>query len=199
MDARFSGAPRHPFCPRRFVHHGGFDAKQEKRQRSIPVMARNPGRQVPIRTVRSHAKEWNVNPASVGIMGFSAGGELAALAAADFANPVKGSNDAIDMLDCRPDFQALFYPGLAREQPILTPQTPPAFLCGAYDDSFNLTTPMVKYYLKLAESRVPTELHVYARDGHGFGIRDEGKSVYTWMSLFRTWLGGLEFSAKQAP
>jgi len=152
-----------------------------------------------IRTVRSRAKEWNVNPAAVGIMGFSAGGELAALAAAQFADPVIGSNDAIDALDCRPDFQALFYPCLAREQPTPTPRTPPAFLCGAYDDAFNLTTPMVRYYLKLAESGVPTELHVYARGGHGFGIRDEGKPVYTWMSLFRAWLDGLGSSAKGAP
>ncbi|HMD62246.1 MAG TPA: alpha/beta hydrolase [Opitutaceae bacterium] len=147
-----------------------------------------------IRTVRSRAKEWGVNPAAVGIMGFSAGGEVAALAATRFDNPVKGSSDAVDSLDCRPDFQALFYPGIARQQPAPTPRTPPAFLCGAYDDQFNLTPPMVRYYLKLAEAGVPTELHVYAKGGHGFGIRDEDKAVYSWMSLFQTWLRGAALS-----
>jgi endo-1,4-beta-xylanase len=141
-----------------------------------------------IRTVRSRAKEWHLDPARIGIAGFSAGGEVAALAAADFANPVKGSSDPIDALDCRPDFQALFYPGLPKPLPAPTPKTPPTFLCGAYDDGFHLTTPMVQYYLSLAEASVPTEMHVYAQGGHGFGIRDQEKAVYSWMPLFATWL-----------
>jgi acetyl esterase/lipase len=141
-----------------------------------------------IRTVRSRAKEWRVDPSRVGIIGFSAGGEVAALAATQFGTPVKGSSDPVDGLDCRPDFQGLFYPGLPHPLPIPNAQTPPAFLCGAYDDGFHLTTPMVQYYLKLAEAGVPTELHVYAQGGHGFGIRDQDKAVYSWMPLFAAWL-----------
>jgi acetyl esterase/lipase len=141
-----------------------------------------------IRTVRSRSREWSVDPARVGIIGFSAGGEVAALAATQFATPIKGSADSIDALDCRPDFQGLFYPGLPHPQPVPTPRTPPAFLCGAYDDGFHLTTPMVQYYLKLAKAGVPTEMHVYAKGGHGFGIRDEDSAVYSWMPLFATWL-----------
>jgi endo-1,4-beta-xylanase len=141
-----------------------------------------------IRTIRSRAKEWNVDPSRVGIIGFSAGGEVAALAATQFTNPVKGSADSIDALDCRPDFQGLFYPGLPQPQPVPTAKTPPAFLCGAFDDGFHLTTPMVQYYLKLAEVGVPTEMHVYARGGHGFGVRDEDRPVYSWMPLFAAWL-----------
>ena len=141
-----------------------------------------------IRTVRSRAGEWKVDPARGGIMGFSAGGEVAALAATQFDKPVKGSNDAIDALDCRPDFQALFYPGMPQPEPSPNANTPPAFLCGAYDDQFHLTTPMVQYYLKLAEAGVPTEMHVYSHGGHGFGIRDQEKPVYSWMSLFQAWL-----------
>lgn len=152
-----------------------------------------------IRTVRSRAGEWNVNPASVGVMGFSAGGEVAALAANEFANPVKGSDDSVDALDCRPAFQALFYPGIAKEQPTPAPQSPPAFLCAANDDQLHLATPMVQYYLKLAEAGVPTEMHMYAHGGHGFGIRDEDKPVYSWMSLFMAWLGGLRLPVKSAP
>jgi acetyl esterase/lipase len=144
-----------------------------------------------IRTVRSRAKEWNVDPARVGIIGFSAGGEVAALAAARFDNPVKGSADPIDSLSCRPDFQGLFYPGLPHPQPEVSAKAPPAFLCGAYDDGFKLTTPMVQYYLKFAEAGVPAEMHIYAKGGHGFGIRDENRPVYSWMPLFATWLTNL--------
>jgi acetyl esterase/lipase len=141
-----------------------------------------------IRTVRSRAKEWNVDPSRVGIIGFSAGGEVAALAAARFDNPVKGSADPIDSLSCRPDFQGLFYPGLPHPQPEVSAKAPPAFLCGAYDDGFKLTTPMVQYYLKFADAGVPAEMHIYSKGGHGFGIRDENRPVYSWMPLFATWL-----------
>ena len=141
-----------------------------------------------IRTVRARAKEWNVDPARVGVMGFSAGGEVAALAASEFDHPVKGTSDAVDALDCRPDFQALFYPGMPTPVPTPNSRTPPAFLCGAFDDGFKLTTPMARYYLALADAGVPTELHIYARGGHGFGIRDENRPVYSWMGLFMGWL-----------
>jgi endo-1,4-beta-xylanase len=141
-----------------------------------------------IRTVRGRAREWNVNPAAVGIMGFSAGGAVAALAAARFATPVAGSHDPIDALDCRPDFQALFYPGLPTPPPQPTRAMPPAFLCAASDDGFGLARPMVAYYAALVAAGVPAELHVYAHGGHGFGIRDQDRAVYSWMPLFMTWL-----------
>jgi endo-1,4-beta-xylanase len=144
-----------------------------------------------IRTIRSCAKEWNVNPASVGIMGFSAGGEVAALAATQFDRPVPGTNDAIDAFSCRPDFQALFYPGMPTPGPQPTAQTPPAFLCGGFADTFQLTPPLVRYYLRLSDAGVPTELHVFAYAGHGFGIRDADDPVYSWMGLFHAWLDTL--------
>jgi acetyl esterase/lipase len=144
-----------------------------------------------IRTVRSRAKEWKVDPDRVGIIGFSAGGEVAAMAATRYGYPVKGTSDAIDALDCRPDFQALFYPGLPKEEPVLSASTPPAFLCGASDDGLQLTPPLVRYYLKLAAAGVRTEMHIYSQGGHGFGIRDQDKPVYSWMPLFATWLGTL--------
>jgi endo-1,4-beta-xylanase len=147
-----------------------------------------------IRTVRSRASEWKVDPARVGIIGFSAGGEVAALAATRFSSPVKGSSDAIDGFDCRPSFQGLFYPGLPKPPPVPDPQTPPAFLCGAFDDGFHLTTPMVRYYISLSDAGVPTEMHIYAKGGHGFGIRDEDRPVYSWMPLFAAWLDTLASS-----
>jgi acetyl esterase/lipase len=145
-----------------------------------------------IRTVRGRAKEWGVNPAAVGIMGFSAGGEVAYLAATQFDRPVvQKSDDPVDAFDCRPDFAALLYPGLPDRSTALAAHIPPTFLCGASDDPFHLTPPMVQLYLTLEAAGVPCELHVYAQGGHGFGIRDEDKAVYSWMPLFRTWVSGL--------
>jgi acetyl esterase/lipase len=142
-----------------------------------------------IRTIRSRASEWKVNPHQVGIIGFSAGGEVAAMASTRFATPVKGSADAIDALDCRPDFQGLFYPGLAADFPPPGSDTPPTFFCGAHTDP--AVVRMVAYYEKLDGAGVSTELHVYAHGNHGFGIRDEDKPVYSWMGLFKAWLTAL--------
>jgi endo-1,4-beta-xylanase len=140
-----------------------------------------------IRTVRSRAKEWNVDPAKVGVMGFSAGGEVAALAATRFRDPVQGSHDAVDQFDCRPDFQALFYPMLPAVLPTPRAGTPPAFFCGAHQDEDHLG-PMVEYYTKLAGHGISTEMHIYATGGHGFGIRALDQPEYSWTGLFETWV-----------
>lgn len=141
-----------------------------------------------IRTVRSRAKEWHVDPSKVGIIGFSAGGEVAALAATEFEHPVKGTSDAIDALDCRPDFQALIYPGLPKELPSIPARTPPVFFCAAHEDEGHIT-PMVQYYSKLVEAGVSTELHIYSTGNHGFGIRAIEAPEYSWTGLLNTWIG----------
>ncbi len=151
-----------------------------------------------VRTVRSRAGEWGVNPACVGIMGFSAGGEVAVLAATRSGTPVPGTRDSVDALDCAPNFQALFYPGMPAPPPVPSAKTPPAFLCGASDDHLGLTPGMVQFYLALTAAGVPAELHVYARGGHGFGIRDEDREVYSWMPLFMSWLRGGGFLSNPA-
>jgi endo-1,4-beta-xylanase len=140
-----------------------------------------------VRTVRSRAAEWHVDPRAVGVMGFSAGGELAVLAAGAPPVPVPGPGDAIDRLSCRPDFQAIFYPGLPKPLPPFEGQ-PPAFLCAATDDGLKLTPGMVDYYNRLVAAGVSAEMHVYATGGHGFGIRDQDRAVYSWMPLFTGWL-----------
>jgi acetyl esterase/lipase len=154
-----------------------------------------------IRLVRSRAAAWNLNPAAIGIMGFSAGGEVAAMAATRYATPVKGSSDALDGVDCRPDFQVLFYPGLRHPLPPPTAKSPVAFLCAASDDQLGLTPGLVTYYEALSAAGVPAELHVYAHGGHGFGIRDVNLAVYSWKPLFLTWLrdGGFLSSGPPHP
>src|SRR5262249_28039123 len=124
-----------------------------------------------LRVIRSRAAEWRVDPARVGIIGFSAGGEVVMYASAryDTGNPM--ASDPVERQNARPDFQILVYPGpLGSELPV-TQDAPPAFLTAAYDDNGPAVT-VAKQYLKLKEAGVPAELHVYNRGGHGFGLRD---------------------------
>lgn len=149
-----------------------------------------------IRLVRSHAAEWGVNPANVGIMGFSAGGEVTAVAA---MHPDAGQADAadpIDRLDARPAFQGLIYPG--RSQNIKPEKgAPPAFLCCGADDRPDISEGVPKVYLLFKQAGVPVEMHIYAGVGHGFGLRP-GPSV-GWPDRFREWLVNQKFIAGSAP
>ena len=136
-----------------------------------------------LRLVRSRAGAWGINPAHVGIIGFSAGGELAALA-------------AMRPGAARPDFQGLIYPGQAQN---IAPEkgAPPAFLaCGA-DDRPGISEELPRVYLRFKAAGVPVELHIYTGVGHGFGLRPgpaEG-----WADQFRAWLGNEKFIAPAAP
>ena len=143
-----------------------------------------------IRLVRGHATEWNIDPHKVGVMGFSAGGELALLASTRFDQPVPGSNDAIDALNCRPDFMALLYPGGLNNPSAVkvTKDTPQAFLACSYTDRLTISENLAKLYLMLKEAGVPAELHIYASGGHGFGIRPTTMPVGTWPDRFLDWL-----------
>ena len=143
-----------------------------------------------IRTIRSRAREWNVDPARVGIMGFSAGGEIAALAATRNGEPVAHASHPSDRLNARPNFAVLVYAALPREM-ALTETTPPMFLIVAGDDS-----PAVRLsdlYQKLKAAKVPAELHIYERGGHGFGMTGRapefrGWPVSHWPEQLERWL-----------
>ncbi len=149
-----------------------------------------------IRLIRSRAAEWGVNPANVGIMGFSAGGEVTAVAAMhpDAGNP--SAPDPIDRLDARPAFQGLIYPGQAQK---IKPEkgAPPAFLaCGA-DDRPDISEGVPRAYLLFKQAGVPVEMHVYAGVGHGFGLRPG--PAHGWPDRFREWLVNQKFIAAPAP
>lgn len=127
-----------------------------------------------ILVVRARAAADRVNPARVGVMGFSAGGELAALAGAD----------AI-----RPAFQALVYPAIPRNL-VLSSSTAPAFLLCGENDRQNISQGLPELYLRLKEAGVASELHVYSGVGHGFGLRADMKGpVKDWIVRFHDWLG----------
>ncbi len=149
-----------------------------------------------IRLVRSRAQEWGIDPARVGVMGFSAGGELAAFASMRFDNGVEGATDAVDRQNCRPAFQALIYPGSSRK---IEPgkESPPAFLACAYNDRQDIAEGLAEAYLRFKRVGVPAELHIYGSGGHGFGVRaGNHKPVGTWLTRFEEWLGDSGFLQK---
>jgi len=146
--------------------------------------------------VRSHAAEWGVDPKRVGVLGFSAGGHLAAALSTHFAQRLYPAIDAADALSCRPDFAVVIYPGylaLAEkgmsfnpEIPV-TPNVPPTFLLQAEDDPVHVEN-ATAYFLALKAAHVPAELHVFARGGHGYGLRRTELPVTGWPDLVDTWL-----------
>lgn len=144
-----------------------------------------------IRMVRSRAAEWGVNPARIGIMGFSAGGELAVLASTRFDAGKADAADPIDRVSSRPDFEALIYPGVQADKIEITKDTPQTFmLCADNDRGPSLA--LAGLYPMLKNAGVPTEVHVYASGGHGFGIRDKPKPTpvtTTWYLRFGEWMG----------
>lgn len=149
-----------------------------------------------VRLVRSHAREWNLHPQSIGVMGFSAGGELAALVSARFDNGKTDAIDAVERASCKPDFQALIYPGRSRDiQP--TKEQPPVFLACGYGDRQDISEGLAELYLRYKRAGVPAELHIYSAAGHGFGLRDSSKgAVAGWTARFTEWLGDRGFLKK---
>ena len=150
-----------------------------------------------MRLIRSRAAEWGVDPARLGAMGFSAGGELVALA---WMRPGEGRDDTADPLDklsARPAFQALIYPG--RSGDILpVKDAPPAFLACGEKDRQDIAEGLAEVYLRFKRAGASAELHVYAGVGHGFGLRPTMKGpIAAWPDRFAEWLEGRGFLAEK--
>ena len=145
-----------------------------------------------IRMVKARAAEWNVDPARVGVMGFSAGGELAVMAAERFhTDAAASSGDAIDQQSDKPAFEALMYPGGLSADVIakVTKDMPPGFLlCGA-DDRENIAQELPELFVAMRKAGVSAELHEYAGVGHGFGLRlSQHGAVADWPQVFVVWM-----------
>jgi acetyl esterase/lipase len=149
--------------------------------------------------VRAHAKEWGVDPGRVGVLGFSAGGHVAALLSNHFARRDYTPLDAADATSCRPDFTILIYPAYlvrAKDDPRLSPlvepsaNTPPTFLVQTMDDPIGPEN-SASYALALHRASVPAELHLYPTGGHGYGLRPaSGEVAIAWPGLALRWLAG---------
>jgi endo-1,4-beta-xylanase len=148
-----------------------------------------------IRLVRSRAGEWRVNPARVGIMGFSAGGEVAALAATRFEAGKPDAADAIERLSSRPDFDVLIYPGIRADRYTIPKDMPPTFLLCA-DNDRGPSAAISALYPMLKAAGIQTEVHVYATGGHGFGLNPNTKNpapvATTWHLRLGEWLAALD-------
>ena len=141
-----------------------------------------------IRLVKSRASEWGLDPRSVGVMGFSAGGELAALASTRYESGYPGATDPIERESSKPAFQALLYPAIPHGMS-LSEETPPAFLACGEDDRPEIAMGLPELYLALKRAGVSAELHVYSKTGHGFGVRQSNRPpVSGWLLLFHEWL-----------
>jgi acetyl esterase/lipase len=148
--------------------------------------------------LRFHAKEYQIDPHKIGVLGFSAGGHLVAAISTHFDKRLYPAVDAADKESCRPDFAVSIYPGhlwiddkkfeLNPNVPV-TRQTPPTFLLQDEDDNVDNVNDSLVYYIALKKAGVPVEMHLYAHGGHAFGLRRTKFPVTKWPELLETWLG----------
>lgn len=142
-----------------------------------------------MRLIRSHAAEWNIDTNRIGIMGFSAGGEVVSLVAYGPTAGDPNSADPIEQLTCRPDFQIVIYPGPLGVPDVVPTNAPPGFFLCADDDRFHsvVTTDLLE---KFRQAKVPAELHLFEKGGHGFnmGTRSKLTSIQHWPLLMTDWL-----------
>ncbi len=142
-----------------------------------------------MRMVRSRAAEWHLDPHRIGIMGFSAGGELVGLVAYGSGDGNPQATDPIDRVNGRPDFTIFVYPGPLAVPPTIAGNAPSAFLTAASDDPC-CAVPTLKLLQMYRDAGIPVEAHIPAKGGHGFnmGQRSKLKSVNTWPARLADWL-----------
>ena len=180
--------------------------KKHGRRYYPPVQTALQDAQRTLGLVRKRAAEWRVDPHKVGVIGFSAGGHLVAAVSTHFAQRTYRPVDAADALSCRPDFAIAIYPGhlwahededhATRNQQDLglrpdirvRPDTPPTFLLQAENDDVDGVEQSLAYYVALKEAGVPTEMHLYAKGGHAFGLRATNLPIGQWPELVEQWL-----------
>ncbi|MCU1322291.1 MAG: Xylanase [Acidobacteriaceae bacterium] len=151
-----------------------------------------------MRLTRAHAAEWHIDPNRIGVLGFSAGGHLAAVLSnhADFKPATQPKGAADPTIDASPNFTILIYPAYLTPEPALntlapgidpTVKTPPTFLLMAENDPVHVENVFV-YGRALKDLKVPTEIHVFSEGGHGYGLRPTELPVTHWSALVTTWL-----------
>jgi acetyl esterase/lipase len=146
--------------------------------------------------VRSRAQEWGIDPKRIGIVGFSAGGHLAAASAMNSDKRAYEPLDDIDKISCRPDFAIPLYSGylVGNDNDVLSAdmrvskETPPILLVHATNDPISKVENSVVLYLALKKAGAPVEMHLYADGGHGFGVRKSDLPCSAWTQRCVEWL-----------
>ncbi len=156
--------------------------------------------------VRLHAAEYHIDPHKIGVLGFSAGGHLAADISTHFDKRLYPAVDAADKVSCRPDFAVALYPGhlwisdkkfaLNPDVPV-TRRTPPTFLLQAENDPVDSVNNSLVYYIALKNAGVPVEMHLYAEGKHAFGLRPTKFPITRWPELVERWLGTIGMISEQ--
>lgn len=175
-----------------------------------------------LQTVRFHARQWNIDPNQIGIMGFSAGGHLASTAGTFFEEIPLASvvQDAVSRVSYRPNFLVLVYPVISMQDGLthqgskanllgpepspelverlsnerqITKDTPPTFLIHANDDKTVLPENSIFFYQGLRKVGVPAELHIYLKGGHGFGTRPSAGPAAGWLEDCLNWMKQMGF------
>ena len=155
--------------------------------------------------VRHRAKEFGLDPQRIGILGFSAGGHLAAAASTIYETRGYPVIDDADAVSCRPDFTILIYPAYLSVKEDgdkispelkLTEKTPPTFMVMAADDPVRIEN-VLFYSLAMKKAKVPVELHVYPSGGHGYGLRPTKEVVTTWPKRVEEWMQSRDLLKKQ--
>jgi acetyl esterase/lipase len=143
-----------------------------------------------VRLVRSRAAEWNVDPRRIGIMGWSAGGEVVAQVVYSPTDGNPHADDPVERVSCRPDFQILIYPGAFGVPDVVPVDAPPVFFLAANDDEAVPNRTYSSLLVKYQTAGIPIEFHLYAHGRHAFNMGNRSKlvSIQTWPQRMADWL-----------
>jgi acetyl esterase/lipase len=161
---------------------------------AIPLQGLEDGQRT-IRWIRHHAKQLQIDPQKIGVLGFSAGGYLVASISTNFERRLYKPVDEVDTESARPNFAIALYPGhLVTKDGRLNPNvpvsksTPPTFLLQAEDDNVDDIANSLTYYAALRKKAVPVEMHLYAQGRHAFGLRQTQLPITGWPRLVEGWM-----------
>ena len=167
------------------------------------------------RIIRSRAKEWKIDANKIGVIGFSAGGHLAATLCTHFDNGDKTAKDTVEQVSCLPNFCILAYPVIMMEGEFthwgsrrfllgptpstkdvadlsndkkVTAITPPTFIFHTSDDKVVPVQNSINYYLALRKYGIPVEMHIFEHGNHGVGLASDDQTLSQWTTLLEDWL-----------
>ncbi len=171
-----------------------------RRDPAVPHMGPLQDVQRALRLVRARSKEWGLPVEKLGVLGFSAGGHLTVMAATHFNETTYPAQDAADALSCRPDFVLPIYPAYLGDEkkagplsPLVTVtrDTPPVFVAVTDDDVLRGVN-AASFYIELKKAGVLSELHIYTKGGHGYGLRPSVNPVSQWPKRAEEWLRAMK-------